>query len=258
MTKLPKISVVTPSYNQGRFIEETIKSVLGQNYPNLEYIIIDGGSQDDTIEVINKYKDKISYFVSEKDEGQTHAISKGFEVASGDILCWINSDDRFLDGTFEKVARYFLANSQSHFVYGNCIWINEAGDTLYRRREMDFSDWLWHFGYNYIPQPSAFWRSGLYYGLGGIDRSYSLAMDTELFSRMSEVVRIDHMDEFLSEFRVHAAQRSTVQRRRLEQEVLRIVSRHYGREVGPREKFFKGIMARAVRYSYRKAILRSR
>ena len=100
----PKISVITPSYNQGIYIEETIQSVLNQNYPNLEYIIIDGGSSDSTVEVIKKYESKIDFWVSEKDKGQADAINRGFAKATGDILCWLNSDDYFFPDTLKYVA----------------------------------------------------------------------------------------------------------------------------------------------------------
>src|SRR5687768_13083798 len=103
----PKISIITPSYNQGRFIEETILSVINQNYPNLEYIIIDGGSTDNTVEIIRKYEQHLAYWVSEKDGGQSEAINKGFKKATGDIVCWINSDDFFMPGALSKVADCF-------------------------------------------------------------------------------------------------------------------------------------------------------
>src|SRR4029077_16981552 len=103
----PKISIVTPSFNQGRFLEETILSVLNQNYPNLEYIVIDGGSTDETVEVIRRYEDRIPFWVSEKERGQVHAINKGLEKCTGDIFGFVNSDDVYLPGTFAAVAQYF-------------------------------------------------------------------------------------------------------------------------------------------------------
>ena len=103
----PKITVVTPSYNQGQFIEATIKSVIGQQYPNLEYIVCDGGSTDETVEILKKYADKITWWCSEKDKGQSDAINKGMHRATGDIVCWINSDDVLLPGTLLTVAKFF-------------------------------------------------------------------------------------------------------------------------------------------------------
>src|SRR5215468_10026487 len=112
----PKLSIVTPSFNQGRFLEETIRSVLTQNYPNLEYIIIDGGSTDETVDVIRKYQDKVNYWVSEKDRGQVDAINKGIEKCTGDIFGFINSDDVYLPGTFSAVIEHFQANPKSEWV----------------------------------------------------------------------------------------------------------------------------------------------
>jgi glycosyltransferase involved in cell wall biosynthesis len=106
---LPKISIITPSYNQGHFIEETITSVLDQGYPNLEYIIMDGGSKDNTVEVIKKYEKHITYWVSERDKGQSDAINKGFARATGDVINWLNSDDYYAKGTLQKVGEVFTA-----------------------------------------------------------------------------------------------------------------------------------------------------
>ncbi|WP_461485736.1 glycosyltransferase family 2 protein, partial [Pedobacter sp.] len=107
-TDWPKISIVTPSYNQGQYIEETILSILNQNYPNLEYIIIDGGSTDHTVEIIKKYEDRITYWVSEKDNGQSHAINKGFEKATGEIFAYLNSDDCYYPNTFWEIANTYV------------------------------------------------------------------------------------------------------------------------------------------------------
>src|SRR6266576_1298377 len=122
----PKISIVTPSFNQGRFLEETILSVLNQNYPNLEYIIIDGGSTDETVDVIRRYEDRLAYWVSEKDRGQVHAINKGIEKTTGDLFGFINSDDLYLPGTFSAVAEYFESHPQAEWVCGDTIMF-EAG-----------------------------------------------------------------------------------------------------------------------------------
>jgi len=120
----PKISVVTPSFNQGRYIEATIKSVVEQGYPNLEYLIMDGGSTDGTVEIIEKYSDQLTYWVSEPDEGQTDALIKGFDRASGDILCWLCSDDLFEARTLQEVAETFVEHPDWEVVYGDSFWID--------------------------------------------------------------------------------------------------------------------------------------
>src|SRR3954471_13239278 len=121
-----KISIVTPSFNQGRFLEETILSVLDQNYPNLEYIAIDGGSTDETVDVIRKYEDRISYWVSEKDRGLVHAINKGIERTTGDIFGFVNSDDLYLPGTFKTISEYFEQHRQAEWVCGDTIMFVEG------------------------------------------------------------------------------------------------------------------------------------
>src|SRR5229473_6606028 len=125
----PKISIVTPSFNQGRFLEETILSVLNQDYPNLEYIIIDGGSTDETIEVIRRYEDRITFWVSEKDRGQVHAINKGIEKTTGDIFGFINSDDVYLPGAFNTVVEHFQNQPATEWVCGDTVMFGEGFTT---------------------------------------------------------------------------------------------------------------------------------
>ena len=119
MKNFPKISIVTPSYNQAEFLERTILSVLNQDYPNLEYIIIDGGSTDGSVEIIKKYEKYLAYWVSEKDKGQSDAINKGFQKSTGDILAWLNSDDTYLSGTLFKVVKAFQENPNADLIFGN-------------------------------------------------------------------------------------------------------------------------------------------
>jgi len=132
----PKISIVTPSYNQAEFLERTILSVLNQNYPNLEYIIIDGGSTDGSVEIIKKYEKYLSYWVSEKDRGQAHALNKGFEKATGDLVGWQNSDDIYLPGAFRKVAEVYRNNPNYDVYFGNIYFIDEEDNII---RDLKFS-----------------------------------------------------------------------------------------------------------------------
>src|SRR5438105_4503434 len=124
---VPRISVVTPSYNQGRFLEQCIKSVLDQGYPNLEYIIIDGGSTDESVAVIRKYQDRLASWVSERDAGQTDAINKGFRRATGEVVAWMNADDFYLPGAFARIAQAYQQSPQASFYFGNGLRVNEAG-----------------------------------------------------------------------------------------------------------------------------------
>ena len=130
------ISIVTPSYNQDRYIEETIRSVLLQDYPQIEYTIVDGGSTDNTVSIIRKYEDQLSWWVSEKDQGQTDAINKGFARAKGDILAWINSDDTYEPGVFTAAVKYFREHPNVGMIYGDCNYINESGSVIGKSGEM--------------------------------------------------------------------------------------------------------------------------
>ncbi len=132
--KYPGISIITPSFNQGRFLEEIILSVLEQGYPNLEFMIIDGGSTDQSVEIIKKYEPYLSFWVSEEDQGQTHAINKGFKRASGELINWLNSDDMLVEGALEKLALAALKKPEAEVYYGDYKAVDGAGKPLYQRK----------------------------------------------------------------------------------------------------------------------------
>src|SRR5688572_17237201 len=155
---LPKISIVTPSFNQGQYIEETILSIVNQNYPNLEYIIIDGGSTDNTVEIIKKYEKHLAYWVSEKDKGQSEAINKGFRKATGDIVCWINSDDFFMPGSLLKVGERFAKDNSLDLLNGHCLLIDEHSNILSNHFILKQKKWYAERGIYYVSQPSMFWK----------------------------------------------------------------------------------------------------
>jgi glycosyltransferase involved in cell wall biosynthesis len=131
-----KISIITPSFNQGKFIEETIQSVFSQEYTNLEYIIIDGNSTDNSIDIIQKYSEQLSYWISEKDHGQAAAINKGFNIASGDIIGWLNSDDILLPGALDKISNAFISHPDIDVVYGDYFFIDENSKILLKKKEI--------------------------------------------------------------------------------------------------------------------------
>ncbi len=211
----PKISVVTPSFNQGRYIEETIRSVIMQGYPNLEYIVMDGGSSDNTVEIIKKYEANITYWVSEKDNGQTHAINKGFEKTSGDILAYINSDDIYMPYTFRLVAQLFaehnlqwLTGIQSRIVSENVIAPKRDAVKL-------FSQELYQKGYHvgslfgWNQQCSTFWSTNLFNKVGRkFDESFNHAMDIDMWIRMSKHSNLVSIEATLALMRLHADQKS--------------------------------------------------
>src|SRR4051812_34762968 len=178
---LPRISIVTPSYNQAPYLEQTIQSVLSQNYPNLEYIICDGGSTDGSADIIKKYADKLAWWCSEKDFGQSNAINKGFSHASGDVFAYINSDDYFLPGAFERVAREYQAGGK--FIVGWSQYLEPNGDfrAYPWQTHSEPGDWLIK---NPIPQQSAFWTSALWKEHGAFREDLHYSFDYEYWLRI--------------------------------------------------------------------------
>ena len=203
-----KITVVTPSYNQGRFLEQTLRSIHDQGYPNLEHIVIDGGSSDDSVAILERWSDRIDYWVSEPDAGQTHALVKGFERSTGDILCWLNSDDMFEPWTLDEVSRFFETHRHAEVVYGDATWIDIDGRTVRTKREHPFSRFVFLYDHDFIPQPSAFWRRPLYERVGGLNPSFDLAMDADLFIRFADVTQIHHVRRPWSRMRVYPEQKN--------------------------------------------------
>lgn len=212
---VPKISVVTPSFNQGKYLETTIRSVLGQNYPNLEYIIIDGGSTDISPQIIHKYAKHLAYSCSEPDEGQSDAIAKGFEHATGDILCWLGSDDIYLPGALFRVAEYFNRHLDIAVLSGACAFIDAEGAPL-KTQLLNFSlgvaatyQRFRYYEQDGVCQPATFWRRQIYEAAGGMDRSRQFIMDLDLFARMAKLGRFGHLPEFLACFRLHEESKSS-------------------------------------------------
>jgi glycosyltransferase involved in cell wall biosynthesis len=208
MNDWPKISIVTPSFNQAVFLEHTIQSVLGQNYPNLEYIIIDGGSTDGSVEIIKKYAAHLAYWVSEKDSGQTNAINKGFRRATGEIVAWLNSDDEYCPGALEVVARIFMSDSELDFVYGNRESIDCNGKVLRNERHTRFSFAALILHGMILTQPSSFWKRELFNKFGYLDESLRFCMDYEFFCRIGQHIKAKHVRHTLSRFRWHEKSKS--------------------------------------------------
>jgi glycosyltransferase involved in cell wall biosynthesis len=222
----PKISVVTPSFNQGQYIEATIRSVLEQGYPNVEYIIMDGGSTDNTVEIIEKYSEHLAYWVSEPDEGQTDALVKGFNQASGDILCWLCSDDLFEPGTLREVAEIFAEHLDWQVVYGDSLWMDAGGRPIRPKKEIPFIRFIWMYDHNYLPQPSTFWRHGIYEQVGGLDVRMKLAMDGDLWARFAERTTLHHVPRTWSRMRYYPEQKNLRLRTTSDEEDALIRSRY--------------------------------
>lgn len=204
----PTISLVTCSYQQGRYLESTIRSVIGQGYPGLEYIVVDGGSTDETQQILQRYRTHMSACLVGRDNGQTDALRKGFTRAGGDILGWLCSDDLLLNGALEKVGLYFSRHPEVDVVYGDALWIDASGDVIRPKMEMPFSRFVLLNDHNYIPQPSTFWRRSVYDRVGGLDEAFALAMDFDLWERFSRVTTPHHMAEYLSGMRWYPEQKT--------------------------------------------------
>ena len=206
----PKISIVTPSFNQGRFLEETILSVLNQKYDNLEYIIIDGGSKDETVEIVRRYEDRLTYWVSEKDRGQVHAINKGLERATGEIFAFINSDDVYLPGTFAAVAEYFEEYPQSEWVCGDTVMFGAGHATELIQAVVPASaahclSWAYT-----ASQPGHFWKRELVEG--GFDEGWPYDFDHDLFVRLLlDGHKCEHIPLPFAAYRLHAVSKTVAE-----------------------------------------------
>ncbi len=198
------VSIVTPSYNQARFLEETIRSVLDQDYPQIEYILVDGGSNDGSQEIIQKYAGRLAWWVSEKDRGQTDALNKGFSHAHGDILAWINSDDTFNPGAVRQAVEYLQAHPQAGMVYGDASYIDERGRVIGRFPAAQTDYRRLRTGYVHIPQQSSFFRAGLWRQVGPLDPSFYFAMDYDLWVRLARLAPLDYHPALWANFRLHS------------------------------------------------------
>jgi glycosyltransferase involved in cell wall biosynthesis len=217
--ELPSISVVTPSYNHARFLEETIRSVLDQEYPKLTYAVVDGGSADGSAEIIERYKDRLSFWVSEPDKGQSDAIVKGMAKLDGEIQAYLNSDDFLAPGTLRYVGAYFAEHPEVDVVYGHRIIVD--GNTREIGRWIlppHYDESTKHF--DYIPQETMFWRRGLAQKAGGIDPAFHFAMDWDFILRLqASGARFRRLPYFLACFRAHEAQKSQAGSERGKQEI---------------------------------------
>jgi glycosyltransferase involved in cell wall biosynthesis len=204
--EFPKITIITPSYNQGSFIEETILSVINQGYPNLEYIIIDGGSTDNTVEIIQQYQQYLSYWISEKDGGQSDAINKGLNIATGSIINWLNSDDIMMPGCLYSIAGYFNENADVDIVYGNILFFNKDKEIIYTPFK---AEQLHYYAHICMPQPAAFFSRKIIDTVGLIDQHIHFSMDWDLYVRASLAgFKFLHVPELFARFRIHSNSKS--------------------------------------------------
>lgn len=232
MNGLPKITVVTPSFNQGAYLETTIRSVLGQRYPNLEYLVLDGGSTDESVAIIRRYERELAFWVSEPDGGQSQAINRGFARATGDILCWLNSDDYHLPDTLWRVARHFTAHGdQPLVVSGSCLFFTE-GQAQGRLQAPAKHDPERLQRCDYFVQPSTFWNAAAWRATGALDRELHFAFDWDWFLRAAQAgCRFVDVPEVLAAYRIHAAHKSGSGGERRREEIAEVLRRYAGREI---------------------------
>lgn len=229
VSSLPRISIVTPSFNQGAYLEECIDSILSQNYPNLEYIVMDGGSKDESVSIIRKYEKHLTYWRSRPDAGHYHAINEGFAHSTGEIMAWLNSDDKYHPGALHIVAETFKRFRDVEWIIGRpSVW-NEQG-----RLHKVLSLPLWYrekylrgeIGPPHIQQESTFWRRSLWDKAGGrLDTDLSLAADMELWTRFFRFARLFSVDALLGGFRSHSAQKTATVMDVYDREAKKVIDR---------------------------------
>jgi glycosyltransferase involved in cell wall biosynthesis len=222
---LPRISVVTPSFNQAQFLERTLRSVLDQGYPDLEYIVLDGGSTDGSVDIIRRYADRLDYWRSRADDGQTAAINEGWSRTNGEILAWLNSDDYYLPGTLPFVGEYFRDHPETRLLYGTCERVDPQGHSLgfvgspFRMRDLLFSRQI-------IPQPSAFLHRELISAVGPLDPALRYSMDYDLFLRATQRSTPVFVDRPLAGATIHPRAKTTADRDPAYRETHRLRLKH--------------------------------
>lgn len=248
-TNYPKVSVVTASYNQAKFLERTILSVLNQNYPNLEYIIIDGGSTDGSVGVINKYEKYLAYWISEPDKGQADAINKGFNRSKGEILSYLNSDDTYCDGVIRRVVDYLNNHLDVYLTYGDYALVDEEDNIIKYKKEIKFDYNTLFYSFSYIPQPTVFFKREVFNRVGLFDVNLRCAMDYDYWLRIAEKYKIEHIPSLLANFRLHRYSKTWNETTVFRKESL-FLRRRYSRR-SPKSKIGSELYFRVLHAVYR-------
>lgn len=228
LSDLPKVSIVTPSYNQAQYLEATIQSVLAQDYPNIEYIIVDGASKDNSVEIIRKYEGHLAWWVSEKDKGHADALNKGFSHASGEILAWLNSDDVYHPGAVSEAVDFLKKHPEVGMVYADANLTDDTGQVIGRfpSKQTDYRSML--RGSVHIPQATTFWRADLWKQVGPLDLSLFFAFDYDLWVRLAKVSEVRYVPRLWADFRLHNEGKSVINDDRCYPDMLRVYQRETG------------------------------
>ena len=230
MKDQPLVTIVTPSFNQAPYLETTIRSVLEQDYPNIEYIVMYGGSNDGSTEIIKRYADRLAYWESEKDKGQTDAINKGFARSHGEILAWLNSDDVLYPHAVREAVAYLTEHPECGLVYGDSDFIDAKGNVIgrFNAKQTDYKKLT--EGYVHIPQQASFWRADLWKQVGPLDDTIYFAMDYDLWLRLAKISEVKYLpgNEPWAAFRLHADAKTIAEDDRCWPDMLRIHKRNGG------------------------------
>lgn len=228
----PRITVVTPSYQQAAFLEKTLRSVLEQQYPNLEHFVVDGGSTDGSVDIIRRYAAGLAWWASEKDHGQSHAINKGFERSTGDILCWLNSDDYLAPGALQRVAEALGDAKAPQAIAGDCIRVFDDGRPPLRHqgRNMALADLLKFWTPYPMHQPSVFWTRAVYERVGALREDLHLIMDFDYWLRIAAVCPFEHVPHVLSYSHYHSAAKTADDFREYTREREAYARKQWGRQ----------------------------
>ncbi|MCH7686146.1 MAG: glycosyltransferase [Planctomycetes bacterium] len=233
----PLVSIVTPSFNQGKYLEETLLSVERQDYPNIEHIVIDGGSTDGSVEILRRHEHNLAWWVSEPDNGQTHALCKGFARAKGSILAWLNSDDLLAPSAVRIAEEFLSTNPQIGLVYGDRIRIDSRGNVTGFDKHPTYYNSMLSRNIT-LPQETVFFRRNLFEQAGGLDETLSFSMDFDLWCRLAKVTQFKHIAAFLGYFREHSECKSVQYQQsgpdgseKYYDEHRRVYRHHFGREI---------------------------
>jgi glycosyltransferase involved in cell wall biosynthesis len=228
LTANPKVSIITPSFNQGQFLEASIQSVLAQTYSNIEHIVVDGASTDDSVEIIKKYQRHFAWWVSEKDQGHADALNKGFAHATGDILAWLNSDDIYLPQTVAEAVAVLQEHPEVGMVYGDADLIDNSGSTIgqFAARQTDYRRML--RGSVHIPQATTFFRAELWRQVGPLDLGLFFSFDYDLWVRLAKASQLQYVPKRWAQFRIHGEGKTILNDDRCYPDMLRVLKREGG------------------------------